>query len=211
MMFIVGISLLSLKLRSIVTHVHKCVRTHTPGQFPGVEGVRRGMCSLALLECSKCDEKRGAAAFPMQTPRHTQPAPLDRGHGPVTPSSSREIVQVCFLSRCLPHHTPGACTMWEPGVWKRKWTEESDISPESETLSFLSACHCLSQPSPGCASSSSFPWINSVNWSALSVLHWLWPLIKQILIGSLFNIGLRTAHCPLMLFLQQPFPVSSTS
>ncbi len=74
------------------------------------------MCSLALLECSVCDEKRGAAAFPMQTPRHTQAALLDRGHCPLTPPSSWEIVQVCFLSRCLPHHTPGGHTVWEPGV-----------------------------------------------------------------------------------------------
>lgn len=68
--------------------MHTCTHAHTyglSGRFPGVEGVRRGMCSLALLECSMCDEKRGAAAFPMQTPRHMQAMPLDRGHCPLTP------------------------------------------------------------------------------------------------------------------------------
>lgn len=78
--FILDIAINNLTNMHAHTHAHRLY-----GQFPGVEGVRGGTCSLALLECSVCDEKREAAAFPMQTPRHTQAAPVDRGHGPLTP------------------------------------------------------------------------------------------------------------------------------
>lgn len=49
--------------------------------------------------------------------------------------------------------------------------------------------------------------IDNVNWLTESVVHWLWSLIKGLLIGTLFNTGPCNESCPLMLSWQQPFPV----
>lgn len=49
--------------------------------------------------------------------------------------------------------------------------------------------------------------IDNVNWLTKSVVHWLWSLIKGLLIGTLFNTGPCNESCPLMLSWQQPFPV----
>lgn len=96
------------------------------------------MCSLALLECSVCDEKRGAAAFPMQTPRHTQAALLDRGHCPLTPpfllGDSPGLLSVTVSSTPHPRGPHGVGTQcFKP---RRSERGESDMFPESETLSF---------------------------------------------------------------------------
>lgn len=217
MMFIVGISLLSLELQSIVAHVHKCTYVRTIWTVPLGWGREEGNVQSGLIRMLHVWWEERSSSFPNADP--TSHAGSAARQGPLPPNppfllgDSPGLLSVMVSSTPHPRGPHGVGTRcFKPHRSVREMERgESDISPESGTLSFLSVCHCLSQPSLVCASSPSFLRINSVNWSALSVLHWLWPLIKEILIGSLFNIGLRTAHCPLMLFLQQPFPVSSTS
>lgn len=49
--------------------------------------------------------------------------------------------------------------------------------------------------------------INSVNWLTQSLVYWLRSLIKELLIGTLFNTGPCRGSCPLILSRQPPFPV----
>ncbi len=115
-MFIVGISLLSLKLRSIVAHVHKRSRIRTIWTVPWGWGREEGNVQSGLIRMLRVWWEERSSSFPNADPTSRAAALLDRGHCPLTPPSSWEIVQVCFLSRCLPHHTPGGHTVWEPSV-----------------------------------------------------------------------------------------------
>lgn len=188
---------------------------------------------LASLRCYVCGEKRGGAAFPLAAPRHEQAAAADRGR--LTPDllfllgDRPPLLSISVLSGL---HPGGAADV---GTWRLKsWHSGKEIKLVERMSSGVIIClSAVFRPLPVVSFMLSFylytafpgvfscfilsscppvfapPMVDSFNWPPPSVMHWLWSPIKELLIDTLFNIGLCSAQCPLMQYLQQPLPVST--
>ncbi len=138
MMFIVGISLLSLKLRSIVAHVHKRSRIRTIWTVPWGWGREEGNVQSGLIRmlCVWWEER--SSSFPNADP--TSHAGSTARQGPLPPNppfllgDSPGLLSVTVSSTPHPRGPHGVGTRcFKPCRSERG---ESDIFPESETLSF---------------------------------------------------------------------------
>lgn len=133
-------------------------------------------------------------------------------------TSSWEIVSSAYCQGVLGHRPVGHLTWWESGSPAPKirppssytWEGKQDLRMAVQLILFcpFPYCFCYLCPTPTSPSSlSSAQAINIVNWLTQSLVHWLWSLIKGLLIGTLFNTGPCRESCPLILSRQQPFPV----
>lgn len=168
---------------------------------------------LKEMMCMNGRVVRWAASSPISPYPPLPPATL---HAHFLSGDSR----LCFLSGCPRPQTRGASR--SVGIWsslskvaslfstheKENKTWGWHYGSSSVILSHIVFAACLSYAYFHFPSSlSSTQAINSVNWLTPSLMHWLWSLIKGLLIGTLFNTGPCRGSCPLILSRQQPFLV----